>query len=281
MVDFTHHRTKGVSMRASKIFCIFTFLLFSLNVFSQSTGNISGLYYGVLTHDEGNYKQYAKITLRTVNPEGRLKISANVRVFFGRPDSNEYLTYDYSEVPLNLLTRQLSLVDEDNDVSMIGSLKNGKIEGEWFSTLVGRVGTFVAQKGEFPKIEGDDERPIAQALSGNYRGSLSNTNPESNLPERISFSFVTTQENSDGNPTLHISGSSRFYLGEFDTLEYTEVEFDDIQFNYYNRFLTAKTKEYGLTFKGYISLDGVYEGEVFSDALGVVGDFKVEIRKRN
>ena len=250
--------------------------LSTANVTPMATSQVAGLYNAVLLHEGTNFYQYAKITLRTVNPDGQMKISANVRVFFGQANSSEFLTYDFDEVPLNILTRQLAIKSEGNDVSMIGFLKNEKITGDWFSTLTGKVGTFSAQKTTFP--EPPENGVLVEALSGNYRGALENTNPQSNLPERVTLSFVSTQDNSDPNkPTLHISGNSRFYLGDFESLEYVELEFDDIQFNFYNRFLTAKTKEYGFTFKGTMSQDGKFVGEIFSDGLGDVG--RVNLQK--
>lgn len=247
-----------------------------LVIFAFSTGplyaqmnNVAGQYNVILNHEGTDFYQHARITLRTINPNGNIQISANVRVFFGDVDSNEYLAYEFDNVPLNLLTRQISVQNEINDVSMIGFLQDGTIKGEWFSTLIGYVGTFEAKKGDFPDIP--EGGVLVKSLSGHYRGVLENKNPDSNLPERLSFSLVTTQDNSSGTPTLHISGKTRFYLGEFSSQEYVELVFSDIQFNYYNRFLTAKTEEYGLTFRGYLNQDGVFEGEVFSDAIGLIG----------
>ena len=231
--------------------------------------SVAGQYNAILSHSGTDFFQYASITLRTVNSSGVLKISANVRVFFGKANSNEYLSYEYNDVPLNLLTRQISIQSEDNDVSMIGYLRNGTITGEWFSTLVGSVGTFEAKKSSFPASPKDGI--LVKSLSGHYRGTLTNQNQDSSLPERLSFSLVTTQDNSSRQPTLHISGKTRLYLGKFDSQEYVELAFNDIQFNYFSRFFTAKTEQYGLTFKGYMSHDGIFDGDVFSDAIGVVG----------
>ncbi|MCB9229524.1 MAG: hypothetical protein H6618_07930 [Deltaproteobacteria bacterium] len=251
--------------------CIIYADAYAMSALSQ----VSGLYNAVLKYEGTDFYQYAKITLRTVNPEGQMKISANIRVFFGEENSSEYLTYEFDEVPLNILTRQLSIKSEGNDISMIAFLKGDLIEGEWFSTLMGKVGSFRAQKNGFPSIE--EGSVLVEALSGHYRGNLENTNPDSNLPEKVSFSFVTTQDNSNPeSPSLHISGNTRFYLGDFNSLEYIEVAFDDIQFNFYNRFLTAKTKDYGFTFKGRMTTDGTFEGELFSDGLGDVGLVQLE-----
>lgn len=242
---------------------------------SIADDDVRGLYNAVLLHENSDFYQYAKITLRTVNIGGELRVSANVKVLFGEQNSNEYLTYDYPEAPLNLLTRQINLKDDNNDVSFTGTLRTGYIEGEWFSSQVGRVGTFRAQKSGFPAAPADGI--LVKTLSGFYRGSLNNTNPQSNLPERISMSFVTTQETTADGPSIHISGNARFYLGSFDSLEYVETPFSSIQFNFYNRYLTAKTQSYGLTFKGTMTPDGQFSGIVLSDGLGEVGTVAVGV----
>lgn len=236
---------------------------------------IAGLYKAILLHEGTNYYQYAKITLRTLNVNGQVKISANARVFFGDWDSNEYMTYEYPDVPLNILTRQISMKADANDVSMTGFLRSGVIEGEWFSTIVGRVGTFKAMKTGEPTPP--QNGTLVKTLSGFYRGSLTNTNPQSNLPERVTMSFVTTQENSGNGPVIKITGNARFYLGGFESLEYVETAFTSVQFNFYNRYLTAKTQDYGITFKGTMAQDGTFEGVALSDGLGEVG--KVSIKR--
>ena len=261
-----------------QVFCsVILAVFFSLPSKAMAADDdIRGLYNAVLLHEGTDFYQYAKITLRTVNVSGQLLVSANVKVLFGELDSNEYLTYEYPEVPLNLLTRELSIRTDDNDVSMTGMLRSGVIQGEWFSTQVGRVGTFKAQKTGIPTIPTDGI--LVKNLSGYYRGTLINTNPNSNLPERISMSFVTTQDtNSDGAPAIRITGNARFYLGGFDSLEFVETPFTDIQFNYYTRFMTAKTQSYGLTFKGTMTPDGHFDGVVLSDGLGQVGTASLEV----
>lgn len=235
---------------------------------------IAGLYKAVLLHEGTNFYQFAKITLRTINVAGQIKIAANTKVFFGDWDSNEYMTYEYPDVPLNILTRQLNIRNEANDVSMTGFLKTGTIEGEWFSTMVGRVGTFKAVKTGIPEIPANGI--LVKTLSGFYRGALKNTNPQSNLPERVTMSFVTTQDSSPTGPVIKITGNARFYLGNFDSLEYVETPFTNVQFNFYNRYLTAKTQDYGVTFKGTMTPDGNFVGKVLSDGLGDVGTTDVK-----
>jgi len=55
-------------------------------------------------------------------------------------------------------------------------------------------------------------------------------------------------------------------------MEYIETPFTNIQFNFYTRYMTAKTLDYGLTFKGTMSPDGEFEGIVLSDGLGQLGN---------
>ncbi len=248
-------------------------VLLSSLVFAQND-SVSGLYYAVLYHQDSDYYQNAKITLRTTNPEGTLKISANVRVFFGPGDSTEYMTYDYNNVPLNLLTRQISIEGQENDVTLIGYLKDGKIAGDWHSSLIGRVGKFEAQKGSYPTVE-SGKIPI-QALSGKYKGQLENKNSDSNLPERVTMTFVTTQDSGSETPELHVSGNMRFYLGDFDSQEYVETPFQEIQYNPYNRYVSAITASYGITIKGMVNHDGNFTGVVFSNGLGEVANLKAK-----
>jgi hypothetical protein len=244
------------------------------------TDSIQGTYRAVLKHeaqeeDQPQYHQFATITLRTVNTGGNLKISASVRMVFGDWNSNEFLTYEYPEVPMNLLTRQVSIRTDDNDVSFIGTLRNGSITGEWFSSSVGRVGTFEAKKGEVPEVEEDSL--LVKTVTGHYRGILVNTHPESNLPERMSMSLVTTQTPTDsGVVELKISGNLRFYLGDFGSGEFVETSITEAQFNFYNRYLTIKTAEYGITLKGILNPSGNYVADVFADGLGRVGTVELE-----
>lgn len=244
---------------------------FSSSSNSLDDESVQGLYKAVLLHDGTQFFQYAHITLRTVNVGGgQLKISANLRIFFGEQNSNEFLTYEFDDVPMNLLTRQITLRSEKNNVSMIGFLKTGTIQGEWHSTLLGKVGKFSAAKDVEPTAP--TQGILVKTLTGHYRGELKNTNSESNLPERASMSLVSTQENSGTEPKIVISGNVRLYLGPFGSLEYVETKLTDVQFNFYNRYLTARTLEYGLTFKGKMSHDGIFTGTVFADGMGQVAD---------
>jgi len=232
--------------------------------------SVQGLYRAVLNHDGASkFYQVANITLRTVQSgAGQLKVSGNVKVFFGDWNSNEFLTYEFDDVPYNFITGQMSFRNEKNDVSLVGIFKPGAgtLEGDWFSTIIGKVGKFVAQREKTPAPPTDGI--LVKTLTGHYRGAIKNTNPQSNLPERATITFVTTQDTSGTAPVIKITGNTRLYLGDFETLEYVETKLTDVQFNFYNRYLTAKTAEYGLTFKGVMSHDGVFDGIVFADGIG-------------
>lgn len=228
--------------------------------------SVAGLYKAILLHEGSKFYQPAYITLTTTGSGGNLKISVNVRIFFGDATSTEFISYQYDDCPLNPLTRQITLKNEKNSVSLIGFLKTGTLDGEWFSTVVGKVGKFNALKDAEPKPPADGI--LIKTLTGHYRGDIENINPESNLPERGTISFVTTQDTSGPEPIIKISGNTRLYLGEFGSLEYVETKFTDIQFNFFNRYLTAKTADYGLTYKGYMSQDGIFSGVIFADGIG-------------
>jgi hypothetical protein len=140
---------------------------------------------------------------------------------------------------------------------------------------VGRVGKFTAVKDLEPKAPEDGI--LVKTLTGRYKGTLENTNPESNLPERMTMSVVSTQDSSGPEPKIVITGNIRLYLGEFGSLEYVETKLTDIQFNFYNRYFTARTVDYGLTFKGKMSHDGNFSGVVFADGLGQVAKAELKI----
>lgn len=244
---------------------------------ARADESVAGLYRAILLHEGTGFYQHAQITLRTTNVGGsQLKISANVRIFFGDPaTSNEFLTYEFDDCPMNLLTRQITMKNEKNNVALIGFLKTGRLEGDWHSTVMGRVGKFTALKNQEPLPPADGV--LVKSLTGHYRGEIINTHPESNLPERATLSVVTTQDTSGSEPVIKITGNTRFYFGEFGSHEYEETKLVDIQFNFYNRYLTAKTEKFGLTYKGIMSNDGLFKGIVFADGLGEAA--KVEFKR--
>jgi len=259
------------------LFALSILLLSFSQAWASADSSIQGTYRAVLLHDPLDvnapaYHQFATITLRTVNTGGNLEISANVRVIFGDWGSNEFLPYDYPQVPMNLLTRQISIRSENMDVSFVGAFMNdGRIQGEWYAASIGRVGTFVASKIDVPTVPKDSL--LVTSLTGHYKGEVENTNPASNLPERMTMSLVTTGT----GMSMKISGNVRFYLGSFTSNEYVETAVSDAQFNFYTRYLTVKTQQYGITLKGVVNNSGNFVAEVFADGLGAVGKVNLQV----
>jgi hypothetical protein len=254
---------------------IVPFMLSSNARAESTTGSIAGTYKAILYHEGTKYYQFANILLRTIQlGNGQLKISANVRMFLGDWSSSEFLTYEYDECPMNPLTRQLSIKDAKNNINLVGVMKSGSLQGEWFSSVGGKVGKFSAIKDTEPKPPTDGI--LVKSLTGHYKGSIENTNPETSLPENMTMSIVTTQDTSGPEPVIKMSGSARLYLFGFGS-EYFETKLTDIQFNFFNRSLSVKTVDYGLTIKGTVSQDGNFKGTVFTDQFGESG--KADLKK--
>jgi hypothetical protein len=246
-----------------------------LNSFADSD-TLSGHYKTILKQESSNFYQFADIHLRGISSgDGHLKISANVKIYLGDRNSNEYLTYEFDDCPFNLITRQITIRNEKNDISLVGNLKQGGVfEGKWYASASSRSGLFESSKNLEPVPPENGQ--VVRSLTGYYRGSIQITNPEVNLPDKISMSFVSTQDSTTSPPTTKISGKVRFYLGDYDGTEFEELKFADVQFNFYSRFLTAKTEAYGITFKGTMSLDGTFSGVVLTDSNGQVGNVTVK-----
>jgi hypothetical protein len=257
------------------IFFVFLFLTSSFLKAEGSSNNIAGTYKTILYHEATKFYQVANILLRTIQlGNGQMKISANVKIFFGDSTSSEFLTYEFDECPMNLLTRQISIKDPKANVSLVGTLKNKTLQGEWYSSVVGKVGKFEAIKDTEPKPPTDGI--LIKSLTGHYKGDVENTNPDSNLPERMTMSIITTQDTTGPEPVVKLSGSVRLYVGDYGSIEYEETKLTDIQFNFYNRYFSAKTDRFGLTYKGIVSKEGDFSGLVFADGVGEVGKFKIK-----
>jgi hypothetical protein len=258
-------------MKFVTAFFMALFVLATANIASAQAGDsLKGTYRAILEHESNGYYQFATITLSSVNTgDGNLRISASVRVLFGDMNSNEFLTYDYADCPLNILTRQISIKDAKSGVSFIGFLKDGGIKGEWYSPTVGRVGNFTATKNG--TLTAPANMQLVKSVTGYYIGKITNTNTSSNLPEVATVTLVTSQDPVAVGTNILVSGNMRLYFGDIASTEYVETKFSSTDFNFYSRFLTAKTSQYGITLKGTIGLDGVFKGDVFADGLGHVG----------
>ena len=234
---------------------------------------LRGEYGGTLLHDAKSLYQFGQLTLSTsiLPPEG-LKVSATVRIIYGALGSTEYLTYRFDPVQFNPINGQIVFKSETNDVMFTGHWSKGVINGEWYSNYTGRLGNIFFKKDHTPEPQSGS---LFEALKGTYQGKLTNTNSQSNLPERMMISFVTAQDLSKPNG-ISVTGSLRLYMGPFGSNEYVEYAFSDVQFNFFTRYFTAKTSDnYKLTLKAEAKLNSI-SGTISADALGEVGTFEVK-----
>jgi hypothetical protein len=244
---------------------------------SPVPSELKGDYFGVMTREKDGLFQFAQLTLNTVNkpPQG-VKVSGVLRLIFGDLNSTEYLTYSYDPVEFNPMTGQLVFKAEGSAVTVTGNWSKEEFKGEWSSSFTGRLGTVEFRKGVPPAAPAGK---IAVALKGSYQGTFKNTNPHSNLPERIMMSFVTAQDLTKPNG-VSVTGALRFYMGPFGSLEYVEYPFADVQYNFFTQELVARVDgEYKLSLKAHADPTKAVAkitGKMDASALGEVGSFVVE-----
>lgn len=234
---------------------------------------LRGEYGGVLFHDGKGLYQYGQLTLATsIKPPEGLKVTASLRIIYGNLGSTEYLTYRFDPVQFNPMTGQIVFKNENNDVMLSGYWSKGEFKGDWFSTYTGRMGSVTLKKDTTPQPQLGD---VLEPLKGTYQGKFTNTNNQSNLPDKMMISFVTSQDLNKPNG-ISVTGSLRFYLGPFGSTEYLEYPFSDVQFNFFTRYFTAKaTGDYKFTLKAEVNNKNTISGTVAADALGEVGKFEV------
>lgn len=255
-------------IRAMLTLLIF-FSQFSFAEPSPPDSTIAGEYKAILSHEGTKFYQFAIITLKSVPiAPGKPRISANVKIISGDWNSNEFLNYDFEDCPFILFNRQITISNEKNKVKFVGVVKNGTIEGEWFSTIMKGTGKFSATRLAEPKPPQDGL--LVKSLTGYYTGTLQNTGVNADFPETVSISLVTTLDTTGLEPVSKISGAVRFYTGKLGSKEYFEFPLVDITFNFYSRSLTAKTapSDYGLTFIGSMTYEGTFAATIFSDGGG-------------
>jgi hypothetical protein len=118
---------------------------------------LTGEYTGYIHHEFLNQYQMASVNLIEVGAtkNNQIQISALARVFFGKLDSLESISYRYDKTTVDLTKRSFVLRRPEADVDAIlkvTQLENGVMRGEWYSLLFGRVGTFELRKGQIPAL---------------------------------------------------------------------------------------------------------------------------------
>ena len=118
--------------------------------------------------------QDAVVTLSTsFSPPDAIDIDASVRLYFGKQDIQEYLTYRLTNVQYNPINSNISLTGDDSDVSFQGRLDEGRLAGSWKSKSLGSGGEFEASKHE--KKPPADHLTQIKSLRDTYFGSFTNT----------------------------------------------------------------------------------------------------------
>ncbi len=241
---------------------------------------VAGDYRGLFS-DPGGMEQYVSLRLEikdipavvegSVDPVMVPTLKGFLRYTLGPGETAEYIGFPIDKADYNPRDKKLDLVasnDQYKEVIVSALLKDNQLSGTWTAPGSAKSGSLKLLRSEGTTGGTQSE------LKGTYQGTLKNTNPQANLPERILMSLVTSQDPSTGSGVV-ISGSFRFYIGDFGSNEYVEYPFSDVQFNFLTRAFTAKVNgEYQITLKGIVK-PGNISGTVLADSLGEVGNFTV------
>lgn len=254
-------------------FMIISFLFYSQLAFS----NIQGLYKSVFYNETSHTAYYANVTLLTENPDGNgVRVSADVTFFFSEANSAESIRFHYDDVDYDIFTGEFTLDCESSPFKMTFVWDNDTLTGDWLLRKTGAFGSIKASTEAYPEIE--EGYKNLSSLSGEYRGSFTRTNEQSRLPERISFYFLVTQDNTNPEqPEPKISGFAKFYIGNYGSNEYVKVKFSPLHYNFYDRTLAlvGKIKQRTFTISATVSPTGEIEGVLSETALGKLGDLQL------
>ena len=221
-------------------------------------------------YDNNNAYQYVKIQLVTTNPTGYMKISARVEVFFGAANSYESLIYNYDNVDFNLLTRELRFENENDDLVMTAVLNDENISGDWFINVSGKLGTFVSLKNTAPEPE--EGFNMLQSFTGKYDGSFENSTPATNLPARISMRLSAKRIDSNKEESPYkVNGELCFFYGHLDSVEYVELPFIDMEYDFFSRNFEARTDRYPFIVRGLVSPTGAINETLLNEEQEEIG----------
>lgn len=203
---------------------------------TDAGSQMSGTYRGYLFHERLGVFQPASVSLVTYQGTGNggspaLFISATSSLYFGGFHSPEYVTYRFNEREFPLLSPQIVLERFNGDVDAvlrITQIGKGKLIGEWYSILFGRVGTFELENSkDIPQVPNGGV--LMPQVSSKYQGAgwnvdlkvvrestpISSVNPFYPLNLRGAFRYQNLTRN-----IKVLGGSFDFYTGKFSvTLE--------------------------------------------------------------
>lgn len=197
---------------------------------AASGAALAGVYKGYLYHERLGV--YQPVTLNIVayqrsNESGRpaLFVSATSALYFGDFNSLEYVTQRFNEKEYPLLAPQIVLERLDDDVDAIAQLTqlgNGVARGVWYSSLIGRIGSFeLVNSNNVPPLP--TNAIVMQPLAGRYQGGMWNLDlrvvreatPVNTVNPFYPLNFRGTFRLSDITANTQITqGSYDFYSGK-------------------------------------------------------------------
>ena len=262
---------------------VLSFVFLELGTARAEEDPLTGLYKGAFLREGSKFFNWGEVLVQSLGTGGNIKYKANVKIYFGEWNSDEFFIYDfdYDQCKLLKLFNQFSCSSDKNDVSIVVDQideERGVFKGaKWYSKLAGFLGAFEGIKKEEPKAPTDGV--LVRPLSGYFRGVLENLHPDFSLPKGVALSLVATQDVFAPEPKLIITGVIRLYKGSFLGPLYYEFKLKEPQWNAYKRFLSfsAENPEMGtLNLKGYMANDGVFKSSVLMEGFGQV--VKVEVK---
>lgn len=248
-----------------------------LATYPSARRDIQGEYLGYLKipRDKLYFRSKMLVTSRQVAGQG-LVFSVSVLAYMGDVGSQDYLTYHFNDVAPSLQTNELVLKRDGVDAYFKISLSSfPQITGQWGSSYVGDTGQIVFASNTLPPIE-DNTWKSVESVRGTFRGRLTDTHPSTNLPSRFELGLVTSRIENESGGEIRVSGSMRFYLGDFGSTEYSDAALRDIQYNFFTREFSGQSdNDGGYVLKG--RFDGrKFVGKLYHKTLGEVADIELE-----
>ena len=170
----------------------------------------------------------------------------------------EVADYDPKKKTVNIVAK----TSEYESILIEMQLAGDELDGVWTVPKLSSSGKLKLSRASDLFINEE----VAGSFDGVYRGTLTNTNPEVNLPETVVIDIVATQDLTKALG-VRFTGKLRLYLGSMGSDEYYETVLTDILFNPFTSQFLAKTTDFQMTLKG-TSHSGRIDSAVFIDGYG-------------
>ncbi len=237
---------------------------------------VEGHYLGTLAQSSGA-QQNVSVDLQIkdipqpvdgeVDPVPTPVLTGFLRILLGDgPD--EFVGFGIDKAEFDPKRGSLNIVcsnEQSKEMILALIVSGANLRGNWTAPKASASGAIILQRHD-----GAATTDSIKGLRGTYQGDVINIHPDSNLPDKILLSFVTSQDLSAPNG-VRITGSVRLYLGPWNSNEFVEMPFSDVQYNLFTQKFVAKTSgDYKLTLKGQAK-DKDIVIRIATDALGEVG----------